>query len=45
MPVPEILAEEIPEILAGQMTRKAGRSGAAREGDREISSRWDRRVG
>lgn len=44
VPVPEILAAEIPEILAGQMTKKT-RSGTAGEDDREICSRSGRRVG
>src|SRR5207302_3343796 len=48
LPVPENLAAKIPEILAGQrMNRTAWRGGRwmAAEGDREISSRADRRVG
>lgn len=44
MPVPEILAAEIPEILAGQMTKKAGRSGTVGENDREICTSSRRRV-
>jgi hypothetical protein len=45
LPVPKILAAKIPEILAGQLRKKAGRSRTAKEEDREISSKSDCRVG
>ena len=42
MPVPEILASEIPEILAGHLRMRVGvpREVGAKGADREISSRW-----